>query len=179
MEIDTSSKQAARRNLVTLAVGFHLFVLGEAQIGDGSGLTTITILAGSITFNNPSMLAIFSWVMLIWFLIRFWQFNDHGADWLDYTRAMYQSNLMSKWMALDGFRKGKYDGGEIQKIFEDWQWSAVSDKQNRDLYYIRKIAIFRKLCLFLYVALKTEKFGQYYFPYLIAFSAMYLASGNS
>ena len=80
MDIDTSSISASRRNLVVLSMGFILFSLGEATLGDGTGKTTITILAGSITFNNPDILVYFSWAMFGWFFLRFWQFSKFESD---------------------------------------------------------------------------------------------------
>ena len=81
MDIDTSSLSAARRNLVFISIGFILFSLGGATLGDGSGTSTITILAGSYTLTNPHILGTFAKIMFAWFLLRFWQFSKHKQDW--------------------------------------------------------------------------------------------------
>jgi len=165
MDIDTSSISASRRNLVVLSVGFILFSLGEATLGDGTGKTTLTILSGSITFNNPNVLSYFAWIMFIWFLLRFWQFSDHQKDWVNFTTAMYKSDLMGRWFKENNLTGlNSYNGDGFQPVFGDWEWPAVANEK----FIISKREIFKKLRIFSYIAIKTEYFGQYYFPYCLA-----------
>ena len=169
MDIDTSSLSAARRNLVVISMGFILFALGEATLGDGEGNTTITILAGSITFKNPDVLVCFAWTMFAWFLLRFWQFSKHKADFQQYAIAMYYSSLMTCCYLKDNQSvRSNFDGSSIQSIWGDWKWPV----EINDAVVISKWQIHKKLFIFLYVALTTEHFGQYYFPYCLAITAL-------
>ena len=165
MDIDTSSISASRRNLVVLSMGFILFSLGGATLGDGTGKTTIAFLAGSITFNKPNILVYFAWVMFGWFLLRFWQFSKHKSDWAQFTNAMYYSSLIKRWYVNNDVvfprRADKfYDSNTHQPVFGDWQWPGESSKA----LLITKYQIYKKLKLFIYVSITTEYFGQFYFP---------------
>lgn len=174
MDIDTSTKDAARRNLVALSMGFLLFAIGDAQLGDGTGVTTITILAGSITFNNPTVLAVFAWIMLVWFLIRYWQFTDHKQDWITYTTTMYNSTLMKKWLNTQNQATDQYNGNQYQPLFGNWEWPATVSSDGTLGFVVESNDLLKKLHLFLHVAIKTEKFGQFYLPYLLSLSAIVL-----
>ncbi|MBA3582650.1 MAG: hypothetical protein H0W44_09390 [Gammaproteobacteria bacterium] len=174
MDIDTSSLESARRNLVVLSTGFILFALGDAHLGNQEHVSTISVLASSITFKKPQVLAYFAWIMLAWFLLRFWQFSNHKNDWLSYTHSMYKSDLMGKWLkqeTKDG--TSAYDGDTYQPVFGLWQWQVKAGTRSaQEFFKIKPNQVFRKLTLFLYIAFKTEKFGQYYFPYFMAFFAV-------
>ena len=173
MDIDTSSIAASRRNLVILSMGFILFSLGHATLGDGTGKTTITILAGSITFNNPDVLVYFVWIMFGWFLLRFWQFSNHKSDWAIFTSAMFTSPLMKRWYSKNGLvfptRIDRvYDFNTHHPLFGNWQWPA----ENGKAFLISKEQILKKLALFIYISATTEHFGQCYFPYCLAIAAL-------
>lgn len=175
MDIDTSSLNASRRNLVLISIGFILFSLGSASLGIEGEKAKLVILAGTITFDNPKVLVIFSWVMFGWFWLRFWQFSDHVSDWKNYTLTMYKSKLMLSW-----YRKNKLKvmhsndrnyGRAYQPVFSDWEWPSSNHNQT---FIIKKGSVARKIIIFLYVAFKTELFGQYYFPYCLALTALVL-----
>jgi len=176
MDAYVSSRESSGRHLVTLALGFHLFVLGTAKLGDGAEQATITILAGSITFNDPSVLAYFAWSMLAWYLIRFWQYSDHPEEWINCTWAMYHSKLMGKWLLKKGFQRQSEDYDEEQTylpIFGTWSWPVAKSRSESATYEIGAFDVWKKVRLTLHIFIKTPYFGQYYFPYLIAFSAIY------
>lgn len=155
-------------------MGFILFALGEATLGDGAGKTTITLLAGSITFENPDILVWFAWIMFGWFLLRFWQFSKHKADFQQYIIAMYYSTLMTRYFLKDNQSVlGNFDGSSIKSIWGDWKWPVKIN----DEFVIAKWQIHKKLLIFLYVAITTEHFGQYYFPYCIAVAALVITLG--
>lgn len=174
MDIDTSSLSASRRNLVLISMGFILFSLGSASLGIEDGKAKLDILAGTITFDNPEVLVIFSWVMFGWFWLRFWQFSDHATDWKNYTLAMYKSNLMLNWYEENTLQRlnsrDQNTGRSYQPVFGDWEWPSSSNQS----FIIKKSFVFRKIIIFLYVAFKTELFGQYYFPYCMALTALVL-----
>jgi len=175
MDIDTSSLSAARRNLVVISMGFILFSLGGATLGDGTGKITITILAGSITFKNPEILVCFAWIMFGWFLFRFWQFSKHKADWREYTVAMYHSSLMKSWYTKDERKpRAGFDGSSAQLIFGEWKFPSSGFQE----FVITKKQIIKKLHLFLHVAVTTEYFGQFYFPYCLAAIALKITLVN-
>ena len=169
MDIDTSSLSAARRNLVVISMGFILFALGEATLGDGTGKTTISILAGSITFNNPDILIYFTWTMFGWFFLRFWQFSKHKTDFQKYAVSMCYSPLMARWLAKEKQKtRTGFDGSSIQSVLGDWRFTSTPFPE----YVITKHQFLKKLYLFLYVAITTEHFGQYYLPYCLATTAL-------
>lgn len=171
MDIDTSTISAARRNLVVISIGFILFTLGEASLGDGTGKTTLTIFSSNITFNNPNILIKFTWILFGWFLLRFWQFSNPKAEWITYTTAMYTSELMKNWYKKNNLTgHSSYSGNAYQPVFGDWRWPA-SGNQNLT---ITKLQLLKKLFIFTYIALKTEHFGQFYFPYCLSTFALWV-----
>ena len=174
MDIDTSSLNAARRNLVLISMALILFSLGEGSFVLDKDNVKLTILAGTITFGSPEILTKFIWVMFLWFLIRFWQFSDHKSDWSNYTYKMYLSKFMETLYKKEGLtrlvRPEQRLGGNYQSVFDTWQFPS-SGSQN---YVIRKDQKILKFRFFLYISLTTELFGQYYFPYCLAVAALIL-----
>ena len=126
MDIDSSSKDAARRNLVTLSMLFILFWFAEGSLilTPETEELTVKLPYIPITFGKPSVLKYFVWTMLGWFLFRFWQFSDHNADWDIYAGEMYHSKLMSKWLiildCLAYTRQNENSNILAYPIFEDW-----------------------------------------------------------
>ncbi len=60
---------AERRNLVLTSLSFILFYLADGSVvGD-----TLRIQVVNISFGKPEVLGCFAWIMLAWFLFRFWQ----------------------------------------------------------------------------------------------------------
>jgi len=58
-----------RRNLVVLSIGFILFKLGRGKI-DGTHLKLAMV---NIEFSKPEIIITAAWLMLFWFLLRYWQ----------------------------------------------------------------------------------------------------------
>lgn len=177
MDIDTSSLNAARRNLVLISMALILFSLGDGSFVLDKDKVNLTILAGTITFGNPEILSKFVWVMFAWFLIRFWQFSDHKTDWSNYTYKMYLSKFMENIYKKEGLtrmvRPEQRLGGNYQALFDTWQFPSSSNQN----YVIKKNDIFRKLRFFIYISITTELFGQYYFPYCLAIIALAMNKG--
>lgn len=124
MDIDTSSLSAARRNLVVISMGFILFALGDATLSKVDGESS-AVLAVKIKFSNPDILIKFAWMMFGWFLLRFWQFSKHKADFQQYVIAMYYSTLMTRYFLKDNQSVlGNFDGSSIKSIWGDWKWSV-------------------------------------------------------
>lgn len=177
MDIDTSSLNAARRNLVLISMALILFSLGDGSFVLDKDKVKLTILAGSITFGDPKILSEFVWVMFAWFLIRFWQFSDHKVDWSNYTYKMYLSKFMEDLYKKEGMtrmvRPKERLGGGYQAVFDTWQFPSSSNKN----YVIAKSQKILKLRFFIYISITTELFGQYYFPYCLAVTALTMNKG--
>jgi len=63
---DTSPE---RRNLILLSLAFIIFYLADGHLTDD----TVRVMVINLTFGRPYMLKYFTWLMLIWFCLRFWQ----------------------------------------------------------------------------------------------------------
>ena len=174
MNIDTSTKEAARRNLILTSLAFILFTLGEAKLGKTDGSSTIKVLSGDITFSNPDILQYFAWTMFFWFLVRFLQFSDFKEDWRVYCETIYKTKAMDKLFEKSKGKTGTYSQNIHQPFWGEWRWPI----KNGGVLLVKPNEIFVKLKLFLYVAITTEKFGQFYFPYIIAIAALIITIVN-
>lgn len=58
-----------RRNLVVTSLAFIVYYLAGGYITDNNVRMQIV----NITFDNKAVLAVFVWVMLLWFAWRYWQ----------------------------------------------------------------------------------------------------------
>ena len=192
MNIDSSSKDAARRNLVTLSTLFILFWFAEGHLTPDTMGLKVNLPYIPITFGQPEYLKYFAWFMLGWFLVRFWQFSRHKVDWLTFTEAIYYSWVSKKMMRKElksthlAPRSNqnpfidKYGAKRQPVLFGDWSWEITRD--NTDVsedFVISKFNIFKKVILFAWVSITTEHFGQFYLPYLLAFFAIGLTAISS
>jgi hypothetical protein len=172
MELDTSSLESSRKNLVVLSMGFILFAIGNATLGDSSGATSLSFLSGSITFKNPDALVYFAWTMFGWFLLRFWQFSSHRDDWASYTQTMNKTKLFNILIKSKTQVKGHAMDGSYQPILGDWTFPEKMAQSSQSKYIIKNNEYFKKIAFFLWVAVTTEKFGQHYFPYCLVIIAV-------
>lgn len=173
MDIDTSTRVASRRNLVVCSLSFIIYNLSDASLMGCGEATSLNMLSANIVIRSPEVLIYFAWGMLFWFLIRFWQFSDFLLDWSDYCASMFKSKLMSNWRGPDSQKYFILDGCIAQPLFGRWRWNY-----NPGGYTIEANEYIKKLKLFLYVAIFTEKFVQYYIPYLLCFFAIIIAVGK-
>ena len=176
MDIDTSSLNAARRNLVLISLTFILFSLGDATLGIGNGEdnTRMRLFASSITIKTDTVI-IFAWVMFGWFLLRFWQFSRHKSDWSTFTNEMFYSKLMQRWYRDKELRYNSGFANRAQPVWGDWKWPSkgtIKGGEGNPAFTISKHEIFKKIKLLLYVSVTTEYFGQFYFPYCLALFAL-------
>lgn len=176
MEIDTSSIESSRKNLVVLSMGFILFSLGEAVLGDDKGSTTLSILAGSITFNNPEVLVNLAWIMLGWFLLRFWQFSNHKHDWTTYTKEINKTKLFSFYAKSKEIEHVHTQDINFQPLLGTWIFPTAGATTSHGNIKIEKHEYFKKISLLFWVAFTSEGFGQYYFPYCMFIAAISVSS---
>jgi len=67
---------AERRNLMLSSIGFILyFSAGGHFVND-----QVKIQVVNLAFGKPELLAIFAWLMLFWFLLRYWQTHKTKAS---------------------------------------------------------------------------------------------------
>ena len=97
-----------RRNLVITSLGFILYYLGGGEVVDG----VLSIQAVNLKFHNSFVLAITPWVMLLWFLWRYWQ--DHRGRAFDQFRKDAYSyvphEFLTEYISLTtGLKPGEKD----------------------------------------------------------------------
>ncbi len=61
-----------RRNLMVTSLGFIIFYLGEGKMESDK----LTLPLVNIEFKNTVFLASMAWIMLFWFVFRYWQTRD-------------------------------------------------------------------------------------------------------
>ncbi|MEW8253854.1 MAG: hypothetical protein AB2747_05850 [Candidatus Thiodiazotropha taylori] len=67
-----SDSNPERRNLMLSSIAFLVFFWGGGEFEKNE----IRIQTVNITFNNETVLAVFAWIMLFWFGLRYWQLNQ-------------------------------------------------------------------------------------------------------
>lgn len=100
-----------RRNLVTLSAGLIVFILAEGHFKSAGG-----VLAFPVRFDNPSIIYYVLWVLLLYFLWRYWLFGGKSA--YDRTRSE-----MLKWLKQDAF----YHKKVLRKYREDIENEAAKN----------------------------------------------------
>ncbi|QCU90721.1 hypothetical protein [Thiomicrorhabdus sediminis] len=68
MEYQDSNSE--RRNLVAISMAFIIYHLAGGEITNGGQLKLQAI---NVTFHNPEYLTLIAWIILFWFLLRYWQ----------------------------------------------------------------------------------------------------------
>ncbi|MDY6993018.1 MAG: hypothetical protein SVR94_10515 [Pseudomonadota bacterium] len=71
---DSGDLLRQRRNLVTLSVGLIIFVLAQGHFKTSGG-----VLAFPVEFDNPSIVYYVMWILLAYFLWRYWIFGGKEA----------------------------------------------------------------------------------------------------
>lgn len=179
MDIDTSTLQAARRNLVLISMAFIFFHFSDAKLAvetlcNGEEKSEISMLIGSFVIGNPDVLPIFAWIMFSWFLLRFFQFSNYYSDWREYTSAIFRTKYILGRIKKYSLNDTNFQYNKPQPVFGDWNWATGPAREEFSQVTIRQSQISKKLWLVLYIAITTELFGQYYFPYFIAAFAFYV-----
>lgn len=61
-----------RRNLLVTSLAFVMYYLAGGHVADNN----VRVQIVNITFDNKLALAVFAWVMLLWFAFRYWQTRE-------------------------------------------------------------------------------------------------------
>jgi hypothetical protein len=67
---------------------------------------------------------------------------------------------------------GQYLAGSYQPILGDWAFPEKMAQPSQSKYIIKNNEYFKKIALFLWVAVTTEKNGQHYFPHCLVITAV-------
>jgi len=64
-----SDSNAERKNLIIISIAFILFYAAGGRFNDDA----IRVIVVNLSFSRPEVLAAFSWLLLFWFCLRFYQ----------------------------------------------------------------------------------------------------------
>lgn len=190
-------KDPERRNLVMTSFGFILFFAADGYIINNE----LRVQLLNIGFRKPETLAIVSWILLLWFILRYWQTHEGKAlDTLnqDVCHVLFQGKkrfliwyakkrLKLPYKDENGFLLGRFS---IEKTGWNIYYTTVTeyrDNQDGSESFKRKvegdevlkldgfIAIPAKIYFICKACFTREGFTSYSVPYLLFWAAIALA----
>lgn len=93
-------KSHEARNLIVVSLGIILFFLSDAKMVNDS----IKIGIINIELQRVWVVATFVWLILFWFLFRFWQANKHGLEKVFNEILSKTGSEYEKHHAIESFR---------------------------------------------------------------------------
>lgn len=182
-----------RRNLTLLSMAIILFYLGDGKIiGE-----TIRFQVVNIQFENPEILSYFTWILLLWFALRYWQTHRHKPSlaFKDDIESL-SNNRLIRWYAKKSFNlpynklKG-FNAVSLSIMNSKWtiQCQILHDaefdeKGNiilvKNTSWSKKkevtgvIGILLKIYLSMNAILTKTGVSEYFVPYLLFFTALML-----
>ena len=115
MAINDTSPE--RRNLILMSLAFIVFYAGDGSFNDG----IVKFMLINVTFSKPYVLAYFSWLILFWFCLRYWQ-KSGFKFWQNLTSEITSSKISP---SLTAFAK--------QKAREQLKGSAITDNESNKI----------------------------------------------
>jgi hypothetical protein len=87
---------AERRNLVLTSLSFIIYNLAGGKLPDGSTELKLNVI--SLEFTKPEYLLFFAYLMLLWFLLRYWQTNKNKYieayyDYINKYNSKYKGSV--------------------------------------------------------------------------------------
>jgi hypothetical protein len=191
-------KDSERRNLVVTSLGFILYFAADGYIINNE----LRIQLFNIGFRKPETLAIVSWVLFLWFSLRYWQTHQGLALKSlnrDICHVVFQGDKKSLiWYSKrrlklpyeesNGFVLSRF---AIEKSGWNAYYTAVTElKKNSDGLFSYKsknnsgddvlklngiIGLVMKLYFVSRACVTRDGFTSYSVPYLLFWSAMTLA----
>lgn len=180
-----------RKNLVILGISIILFYLADGHISD----QVIRLQVINVTFKNPSILVNFIWILLIWFIYRYWliwqktwkkPFAGELSRFEDYSFIIYNHLVRKFKVAADAkttlknnkhwfmvtANESQLFSPSVEYISNDDNGKQIQQHKNLDTF---KDKIYLLAVIF-YLTMRRPTISTYFTPYLIAFFAIFLAA---
>lgn len=181
-----------RRNLIVASLCFIIFVLAGGHVDDSA----VRLLVVNVAFDRPIILAIFAWLILIWFALRYWQLHKRKVKttFIDEIKNTAHSKSVVVYLTFktkkkhrepDGFypRDFDYNGGRLKirigdvvggRRHENGDWVEFRSN-NFELIAIEGMAGFLLMawsCLKL--SISEPGVGSFFVPYFLFVVAVFL-----
>ncbi|MRK22945.1 hypothetical protein [Pseudomonas sp. JG-B] len=202
MAIEDSDPE--RRNLTVMSGAFIIYYLAGGSFKDNE----ITLEVVNINFSRPTVLAVIAWLMLFWFIYRYWQ--AHRGKFRKQFPEEFERQQLSKTLKrhLDSTLP-KYPNSPNQTYFpvgvrwkdrkvtveyvyassirreqdedEDEEWYVASSDENGRYGEVQLSGIkgwFVALLLTCKTFISDPSFANYIIPYLLAALAIVLGAEN-
>ncbi|HCH5334032.1 TPA: hypothetical protein N2934_004382 [Vibrio parahaemolyticus] len=190
-----SDNNPERRNLVVLSISIILYFLAGGSITDEN----IRLQVVNVTFSKPEVLVKFVWLLLFWFIYRYWL--NHKGSWKEgfYSEAQCQlvnkhfySYLVKKFDLGDDYSKSWYPDKHWVRLSTDPLTSSFSfshtckadvGASGQQKHESRKVDCFMDRVLVGAVTavtfLREPSLSMYFMPYLFALIAIVLGVESS
>lgn len=179
---DTINSTTERKNLVILSWSIILFTLTEGNI-EGNKITLPLI---NIEFSNMENLLYLVWIMLCWFLLRFWQ--THKMIFLnktvEYIQANYDEKFIDSYIENELNIKIDPNGNNITDVsykYKNIIWfnqkdemSTFGESEHQTIQMSGVDFQLFNLKNHLKAYLYSDAITVYFMPYIFAFFAIYL-----
>ena len=180
-----------RRNLTVLSLSIIIFYLADGEfINDAIRLQII-----NVHFNNPAVLAYLVWIMLIWFLYRYWVTNQNS--WKEpYCQEMTQiefSGLINRYVSNRFQLKKDYSHSYFENkhwvkfasqgpdkiVFQHLSKNDTGTQRQRALEITTILDKLIVLCCSIFVCFKKPTLTGYFVPYFLCALAVLLGVINA
>ncbi len=190
-----SDNNPERRNLVVLSISIILYFLAGGGITDEN----IRLQVVNVTFSKPEVLVKFVWLLLFWFIYRYWL--NHKGSWKEGFYREAQCQLINKYCYPYLVKKFELSEDYSKSWFPDRHWVRFEADHHGSGFYFshtrkadvgengqqkhesRKVDCLKDKALVAVVTAVTffrePSLSMYFMPYLFAFFAIVLGVENS
>lgn len=186
-----SDNNPDRRNLVILSISIILFFLADGEIIDEN----VRLQIINVVFNKPNVLENFVWILLFWFIYRYWLTNK--GSWKEgfYKEAkcrlfekLYYPYLVKKFNLSDDFSNSWYPDKHWVSFDSNFMLSEFGfrhtskDENGKQKHQSKPIETVSDYILVIMVTIVTfftePSLSTYFMPYLFALIAIILGIHN-
>ncbi len=190
-----SDNNPERRNLVVLSISIILYFLGGGSITDEN----IRLQVINVTFSKPEVLVKFVWLLLFWFIYRYWL--NHKGSWKEGFYREAHCQLVDKYCYSYLVKKFELGDDYSKSWYADRHWvSFRADHHSSGFYFShtrkadvgdngpqkhdsRKVDCLTDRVLVMVVTvvtfLREPSLSMYFMPYLFALLAIVLGVDSS
>jgi hypothetical protein len=188
--VPISDNNPERRNLVVLSISIILYFLADGKITDDN----VRLQVINVTFGEPEVLGKFVWVLLIWFIYKYWLNNKgswkngfYGEAHCGFVTKYCYPYIVKKFTLSDDYSNSLYSDRHwvsFNSYDNGFRFSHVSKAENKGQKHdIRNIETFTDKLLVAAVTIvtfiKEPSLSTYFMPYIFAFVAIIFGIKNS